>query len=45
MIAQINAFTDFELLEVKVPFTLSGTVGFLARREGRYYEEFFYPHN
>jgi hypothetical protein len=32
----INACTDFEMLEVKVPMIFLGTVGFSLRMGGRY---------
>ena len=30
-------YIDFKMLKVKVPIIFSGTQGFLARRDGRYY--------
>lgn len=35
-IRDINAYTDFKMIEVKVPIIFSCTVGFALRREGRY---------
>ena len=34
-----DKFVEFELVEVKVPISFFGTVGFSLRREGRYIEE------
>ncbi len=36
LMVNINLRTDFELLEVKVSLIFLGTVGFSARRDGRY---------
>ena len=34
-IVNIDVYTEFELLEVKVPIVFLGTAGFSPRREGR----------
>ena len=36
IIGDIDVCTEFEMLQVKVPISFLGTVGFSLRREGRY---------
>lgn len=36
IIKDIDVCTEFEMLQVKVPISFLGTVGFSLRREGRY---------
>jgi hypothetical protein len=37
IIGDIDMYTEFEMLEVKVPLDFFGTQGFSARRDGRYF--------
>ena len=37
IIENTNVYTEFVLLEVKVPIVFLGTVGFSLRRDGRYH--------
>ena len=39
IIGDVDAYTNFEILKVKLPIIFLGTVGFSARRDGRHYTQ------